>query len=257
MDLSRPTLVTQTCEGAQLPPARIYVCDPDPSVLAAIRHLLAGRGHEVHAYEHANALLAAYDPVAHGCVILDAATMSMAGPRLRLGNPHKPIIVSTVDAAMPAAVRQMRNGAFDVLARPMDDATLVAAVAAALEEDRSLAGARAQRAATEDRLTTLTRREHDVLRQLMGGLLNKQIASALGTSLKTVKVHRGRVMQKMNVRTIVELTRLMERTFPHFEFVATHADVTGKRRGGRDAANDSRAKVELDRWRARSLRAGP
>jgi FixJ family two-component response regulator len=254
MDLSRLSLVNGA--GAPPFPARIYICDPDPSVLASMRHLLAGHGHAVHAFEHADALLAGYDPVVHGCVILDAATMGKAGPRLRQANPHMPIIVSTIEAALSTTVHQMRNGAFDVLARPIDDATLVAAIAAALDEDRSLAGLRAQRAATELRLATLTRREHEVLRHLMHGSLNKQIASALGTSLKTVKVHRGRVMEKMDVRTIVDLTRLMERTFPQFEVVWTQADTAGKRRGGRDAANDARAKGDVDRWRARSFRTG-
>ena len=256
MDLSRLSLVTQTGAVDPLPPPRIFVCDPDASVLGAVRHLLAGRGYAVHAFQHADALVAAHDPIAHGCLIVDAATMAAAGPQLRQGNPHKPIVVTTPDAALSTAVHQMRNGAFDVLARPIDDAALVAAVAAALEEDRALARPRAQRAANERRLATLTRREHEVLRHLMLGRLNKQIAAELGTSLKTVKVHRGRVMQKMNVRTVVELTRLMERTFPHFELVLTKADSTGRRRGGREAATDARAKVELDSWRGRSLRAG-
>jgi FixJ family two-component response regulator len=139
MDLSRLSLVTPAGGVTPLPRARIYVCDSDPSVLAAIQHLLAGRGYAVHAFEHASALLTA-DPIAHGCVILDAATMRAAGPELRLRSPHKPIIVSTIDAAPPAVVHHVRNGAFDVLVRPIDEATLVAAVAAALEEDRSLAG---------------------------------------------------------------------------------------------------------------------
>jgi len=256
MDPSRLSLVSQIGAVAQLPPPRIYLCDSDPFVLGAMRHVLTARGYAFDAFPHVDALLAAYDPLAHGCVIIEAATMGAAGPHLRQGNPHKPIIVTTSDAALSTAVHLMRNGAFDVLARPIDDAALVAAVAAALEEDEALARPRAQRAANEGRLATLTRREHEVLRHLMLGRLNKQIASDLGTALKTVKVHRGRVMQKMNVRTIVELTRLMERTFPHYELVATKADSAGRRRGGREAANDARTKMELEGWRARSLRAG-
>ena len=257
MDPSRFSLVPPIGAVANLPPARIYVCDPDPSRLGAMRHLLASRGHAVHAFQNEESFVAEHDPVAHGCVIVDATTLAAAGPQLRQGSPHKPIIVSTPDATLSSAVQQMRSGAFDVLVRPIDDAALVAAVEAALEEDRTLVRRRAQHAVNERRLATLTRREHEVLRLMMCGLLNKQIASNLGTALKTVKVHRGRVMQKMNVRTIVDLTRLMERTFPHFEVVATNTDSAGRRRGGREAGAEARTKVDLDGWRARSLRAGP
>jgi FixJ family two-component response regulator len=108
----------------------------------------------------------------------------------------------------------MRRGAFDFLTKPVDDAVLFAAVSRALQHDAEVLSALAQREATESRLATLTAREREVLSHVIAGRLNKQIAADLGTAEKTIKVHRARGMEKMHVRSVAELVRIMERTHP-------------------------------------------
>jgi FixJ family two-component response regulator len=105
----------------------------------------------------------------------------------------------------------MKGGAIDFLTKPVDAEPLLAAVRTALERDAAARAERAARAAIAARLATLTAREHEVLQHLVAGLLNKQIAAALGTAEKTVKVHRARVFAKLGVRSMPDLTRLAER----------------------------------------------
>jgi FixJ family two-component response regulator len=109
----------------------------------------------------------------------------------------------------------MKLGAFDFLTRPVDVAVLLAAIEHALAKDLLLRQACQQREATESLLATLTAREREVLTHVMAGRLNKQIAADLGTAEKTVKVHRARGMEKMQVRSVAELVRIVERA--HFQ----------------------------------------
>jgi FixJ family two-component response regulator len=129
---------------------------------------------------------------------------------LARGDPT-PIIFLTGAADVPVCAAAMRKGAVDFLLKPVDEDELVRAITMALQHDAVRRHSRELRHATESRLSSLTPREREVLEHVMNGRLNKQIASDLGTAEKTVKVHRARAMEKMHVRSVAELVRMVER----------------------------------------------
>ena len=122
-----------------------------------------------------------------------------------------PIIFLSAHGDVPISVQAMKNGAVDFLTKPVRDDVLRAAVRAAFEKDRVARLARAELAELDARLATLTPREHEVLTHVVAGRLNKQIADDLGTGEHTIKVHRARVMAKMEVQSLADLVRLVER----------------------------------------------
>jgi FixJ family two-component response regulator len=122
-----------------------------------------------------------------------------------------PIIFLTGEGDIPKSVRAMKHGASDFLTKPVDDEDLLAAVRAAVAKHRTRRQVEAQLSEIRARLATLTPREREVLDYVIAGKLNKQIAGDLGTVEQTVKVHRAHVMQKMRVRSVAELVRLVER----------------------------------------------
>jgi FixJ family two-component response regulator len=127
---------------------------------------------------------------------------------------HMPVIFLTGQADVPICVQAMKRGAIDFLIKPVDDVVLLASIARALEMDLRLREACQQREMTESLLATLTTREREVLTHVIAGRLNKQIAADLGTAEKTIKVHRARGMEKMHVRSVAELVRIVERSHP-------------------------------------------
>ena len=191
---------------------RINVIDDDPSVLKSLARLLAASGFEVRTFSSAHEFLAQHDGAGPGCVIADLSMPGLDGLGLqqalaqRDGGAAMVFISGCGD--VPSSVRAMKAGAVDFLTKPFDEAALLAAVGNALERDRAARAARGARETVERRLDTLTRREREVLGQLLTGRLNKQIAAELGTAEKTIKVHRARVLHKMGTRSVVELVRL-------------------------------------------------
>jgi FixJ family two-component response regulator len=121
-----------------------------------------------------------------------------------------PVLFLTGHGSVPGSVRAMKSGAVDFLEKPVDEAVLLAAIRRALERDKSARTARLALADSRARLVTLSPREREVLEGVVKGRLNKQIAGDLGISEKTVKVHRGRVMEKMGVGSLAELARLAD-----------------------------------------------
>ena len=198
--------------------AAIHIVDDDPAVRRALARLLCLEEHDVYAYESAEAFLAQGPQDRHGCVILDVALPGQDGVALQQALAergwHLPVIFLTGHADVPLTVSAMKQGALDFLVKPVDETVLLAAVARALHRDDRLREQRAHRAATDSRLASLTPREREVLMHVMAGRLNKQIAADLGTAEKTVKVHRARGMEKMQVRSVAELVRLVERAHP-------------------------------------------
>jgi FixJ family two-component response regulator len=196
----------------------VHVVDDDAAVRRAITRLLAFEDYEVFAYESAEAFLAAHQPDRHGCVILDIELPGQDGVALQHvmaeRGSHMPVIFLSGHADVPQTVSAMKQGALDFLVKPVDVTVLLAAISRALQKDDRLRAQRAQRETTESRLATLTPREREVLMHVMEGRLNKQIAADLGTAEKTVKVHRARGMEKMQVRSVAELVRVVERTHP-------------------------------------------
>ena len=123
-----------------------------------------------------------------------------------------PVVFLSGHGDIPISVRAMKQGASDFLTEPVEDAVLLAAVHAAIEKDRIVRQKRCELREIDSLLATLTPREHEVLDHVVTGQLNKQIAADLGTGEKNIKVHRGRVMYKLKVRSLAELVRLYEKS---------------------------------------------
>ncbi len=194
---------------------KVYLVDDDPNLLLALSRLLRASGYEVRSYSSAGAFLADHDLVAPGCLVLDISLPDMDGIALQrelsANGPSRPIVFLTGFGDIPTSVRAMRAGAEDFLQKPVDERDLLDAVRRAVEKDARRRIDAAEINDIRERLNSLTPRERQVLTYVVAGLLNKQIAAELGTVEKTVKVHRARVMQKMNVRSVAELVRLTER----------------------------------------------
>jgi FixJ family two-component response regulator len=196
-------------------PARIHVVDDDASIGRALERLLRIEGYDVVTHTSAESFLASYDPDVHGCVILDVSMPGLDGLALQHSlatqGRHPAIIFLTGLADVPLCASAMREGAVDFLTKPVGEEVLLSAIARALSVDLRQRCVVARRAHVETLMASLTRREHEVLQHVMNGRLNKQIAADLGTAEKTVKVHRARAMEKMQVRSVAELVRLVER----------------------------------------------
>ena len=193
----------------------VFVVDDDPSVLKALKRLLQSAGWKAVTFESADDFLGAHDPAAHGCLLLD---MSMPGHdglelqrRLTEMGSSLPVVFLTGHGDVPSSVTAMRAGAVNFLSKPVNDEALLASVAEAVQIDRAARRDNADVAVAHERLTTLTARERQVLERVVAGRLNKQIADELGTGVKTIKVHRARVMQKMDSKSLAQLARLVER----------------------------------------------
>ena len=205
----------QPVSHVQACPAQIHVIDDDAAVRVALVRLLRSRDYEVVDHPSAESFLASHDPDEHGCILLDVSMPGLDGPglqrRLQEDGDAMPIIFLTGSADVPVCAAAMRNGAVDFLTKPVDEEELVRAIDMALQHDAVRRLAREQKDATDSRLASLTPREREVLDHVMNGRLNKQIAADLGTAEKTVKVHRARAMEKMHVRSVAELVRMVER----------------------------------------------
>jgi len=193
----------------------VHVVDDDALVRTAMARLLRTADHAVAQFDSAEAFLANLDSRARGCILLDVAMPGLDGLALQEAlmeaGSSMPVIFLTGRADVPMCARAMKLGALDFLTKPVDETVLFCAVARALEKDATLWAERARRESTEQRLSTLTPREREVLTHVIAGRLNKQIAADLGTAEKTVKVHRARGMEKMQVRSVAELVRIVER----------------------------------------------
>ena len=196
-------------------PATVFVVDDEADVLKALGRLLRAAGFHVRAYDSPRVFLEACERDTVGCAVLDLSMPGLDGLGLQQAladkGCHLPILFLSGHGDVPASVRAMKQGALDFMTKPVDGETLIGAVRNAIARDRAQREQEAERAELEERLATLTRRELEVLRHVVSGQLNKQIAADVGTVEKTVKVHRGRVMEKLRVRSLAELVRLAER----------------------------------------------
>lgn len=193
----------------------VWLVDDDPGVLRALQRLLHAEGFETRAFPDATAFLAAHDMTLPGCAVIDLGLPDLDGlalqQRLSAEGHACPVIFLTGQGSIPAAVEAMRGGAMDFLTKPVEAAVLLTAIRAALLRDteaRARGDADAQQLA---RLASLTPREREVMAEVVSGRLNKQIANRLGAAEKTIKVHRGRMMRKMGVRSVAELVTMWNR----------------------------------------------
>jgi FixJ family two-component response regulator len=197
------------------PAPTVFVVDDDPAVRKAVSRVLRSAGIEVVVFGSPVEFLAAHDPHAPGCLLLDVEMPQLNGldlqRALRGQGATLPIIFLSGHADIPISVQAMKAGATDFLTKPVRDDVLLASVSAAFEKDRTDRAVRADAAGVAARLRMLTPREHEVLEHVIAGKLNKQIASDLGTVEQTIKAHRARMMEKMNVNSVAELVRLVER----------------------------------------------
>jgi FixJ family two-component response regulator len=193
-------------------PFRVDLIDDDSQVRTALSRVLSLGGFQVRAYADAESFLVQYDPEVPGCAIIDLDLPGMDGFQIQeaLQAHRRPIVFLTGLGDVPTTVRAMKAGALDFLEKPVDAQILLAAVRLARRVDEAGRRECLERLEFEHRLARLTPREGQVLHQVVAGRLNKQIAGDLGTVEKTVKVHRGRMMTKMGVRTVADLVRMVE-----------------------------------------------
>jgi FixJ family two-component response regulator len=197
------------------PSPTVFIVDDYAPVRRSIARLLHTAGFAVAAFASAGEFLAQYDPQTLGCLVLDLAMPTVNGLELQRmlakASSLLPIIFLTGHGDIPKSVQAMKHGASDFLTKPVNDEDLLAAVRAAIEKNRVLRREQAELLKIRARLATLTPRERQVLDYVVAGKLNKQIASELGTVEQTVKAHRAHTMEKMGVKSVAELVRLVER----------------------------------------------
>jgi two-component system response regulator FixJ len=197
---------------------RVFVVDDDDALCDALREFLEAQGLPVEAYNSAEAFLAAGGPGRPGCLVLDVRMRGMSGielqGRLAAEGFTMPVIVITGHGDVPMAIRAVRNGAVDFLEKPVPDQLLLERIRHALTLDVQRRHAAEERSAAAARLGALTQREHQVMDHVLAGGANKQIAAALGISVKTVEAHRKHVMEKMGVHSVAELMRVVLQTEP-------------------------------------------
>ena len=190
----------------------VFLIDDEPSVLKALARVICATGFRTASFSSPQSFLEQYEPAARGCIVLDVSMPGFTGLELQQAliekNCSLPIVFLTGRGDIPTSVRAMKHGAVDFLTKPVDDNDLIAAVDRALDREATDQVRRAQIAELQMRFSTLTSREQEVLGHVIAGRLNKQIAAVLGTTEKTVKVHRARVMEKMQAQSLAELVRL-------------------------------------------------
>jgi len=192
----------------------VTIVDDDQGVLKSLARLVRAAGYAARTFSSAQEFLAQYDPAVPGCLVVDLLMPGVDGRQLqsalRNDGIDRPIIFISGTTDAPTIVEVMKAGAIDFLIKPVIGNALLAAISVAQERQAKAHKRQAEVADIKQKLAQLTPREGEVLRHVISGRLNKQIAWDLGTVEKTIKVHRSRIMEKMGVRTIAELVRLTE-----------------------------------------------
>jgi FixJ family two-component response regulator len=199
--------------------AVVFVVDDDASMRRSLESLLRSVGNDVRLFASAQEFMQAPRPDAPGCLVLDVRMPGMSGltfqEELAKAGVGLPVIFITGHGDVPMTVRAMKAGAAEFLTKPFDDQVLLDAIHAAIERDRARRRDAASLAVLNARYNELTEREKQVMKFVVVGWVNKQIAAELGLSLVTIKLHRGQVMRKMLVKSVAELVRIADRLGAH------------------------------------------
>jgi FixJ family two-component response regulator len=191
----------------------VFLVDDEPSILDALSRMLRVEGFAVRTWNSGVKFLQEHQSEIPGCLVADVRMPGLDGLELqralRNSGSERPIVFVTGQGDIPMTVQAMKAGAVSFLSKPVRGTEFVAAVREAISKDESIRAARQERRDVEMRVEKLTRRELQVLKLITRGLLNKQIAAELGAAEKTIKVHRARVMQKMQVRSAAALVGLL------------------------------------------------
>ncbi len=194
----------------------VFLVDDDSSVRKALTRLVSSAGYPVESFSSAQEFLNRNPSQDLGCLLLDIRMPGINGIELQeelllTGNPI-PIIFISAHASVPISVRAMKGGAVDFLTKPFSEKELFTAIRNAIEKAAKTRTEISQVQEIKERMRSLTPREFDVFRLVVHGHLNKQIGAILGISEKTVKVHRGRVMEKMKASSLAELVLFAQKT---------------------------------------------
>ena len=193
----------------------VFVIDDDVAVREGVEDLLRSVGLEVRSFRTAQDFMRYERPDAPACLVLDVRLPGMSGLEFRRelakSDVHLPIIFLTAHADVPMSVEAMKSGAIEFLTKPFREQQLLDAVQVGIERDRARRQDSAAVAELQKRLDSLTSRERDVLKLVISGRVNKQIAADLGVSDMTVKIHRSHVMRKMRAKSLIELVRMADK----------------------------------------------
>jgi two-component system response regulator FixJ len=192
--------------------ATIHIIDDDPSVRESLALLVSAEGHVCHTYFSAQAFLDAIDNDATGCVVTDVRMPGMSGLDLLTTMKERrvfmPVIVMSAHGDVPMAVAAMKRGAVDFFEKPFDGGALLASIRAALTRGDGEPASDAETQMPQEKLASLSKREKEVLAGLLKGQPNKNIAHELGISVRTVEVHRAKVMAKTQATSLAELVKM-------------------------------------------------
>ncbi|MEN3362847.1 MAG: hypothetical protein V7606_121 [Burkholderiales bacterium] len=187
----------------------VSVVDDDASVRKSLSRLIRAAGWDAETYSSAAEFMESKPSPGAACILLDIQMPGLTGPQLQEWLAGKgiplPVVFLTGHGDIPTSVQAMKRGAVDFLLKPVDDEVLLEAIRRAIVIHASEKSRGQRQDEIRQRHSCLTAREREVMQQVIAGSMNKQIAAALGISVKTVKVHRARAMEKMGVRSVAEL----------------------------------------------------
>jgi len=197
------------------PEPTIFVIDDDASVRKSLSRLLRSAGYTTETFASAEEFLGREHYTGIGCLLLDVQMPGLSGlglqEELNKADYHMPIVFITGHGDIPMSVEAMKKGAIDFLTKPFHDKDLLQVIEKAIEKDTYARAEYDEILDIRRRIERLTLRENEILGYIITGMLNKQIAFELGIAEKTVKVHRGRILEKLCVGSVAELVRLTEK----------------------------------------------
>ena len=187
----------------------VFLIDDDPGVRDSLTLLLSLKGVSTQPFANAESFIASYQPERPGCVLTDLRMPGMTGLELQAALHERqievPVVVLTAHGDVATARAALKNGAFDFLEKPIDDAMLLDVLHNALRVDRERRAAATAQATTDRRFERLTHREREILAFIAAGHQNRDIAAKLGISARTVEVHKARIMEKLDCHSLAEL----------------------------------------------------